>query len=80
MTEINGSCLCGSLTYHADSDALFAGVCHCKACQKSTGSAFSVVIGVKKTDFTITADSAQIGHPFRDKSATLSERSDAVFL
>lgn len=56
MNQITGSCLCGSLNYTCNSDSLFTAVCHCKACQKSTGSAFSVVMGVKKDDLTITGD------------------------
>jgi hypothetical protein len=60
MAQITGSCLCGSLKYTCNSDALFTAVCHCKACQKSTGSAFSVVVGVKKSDLTVTGDTLRI--------------------
>ena len=53
MQQIAGSCLCGSLRYTCGSEALFTAICHCRACQKSTGTAFSVVVGVKKSDVTI---------------------------
>ena len=56
MHPITGSCLCGALTYTCSSEALLTAVCHCKACQKSTGSAFSVVVGVNKSDVTIAGD------------------------
>lgn len=56
MHQITGSCLCGSLTYTCSSPALFTAACHCKACQKSTGSAFSVVMGVKRSDLVISGN------------------------
>jgi hypothetical protein len=38
MTTMAGGCLCGK--------PVFTGVCHRKNCQKSNGSAFSVVVAV----------------------------------
>ncbi len=54
MSAIKGSCLCGAVRYTCESDPLFSAVCHCTACQKSTGSAFSVIVGVKSSDLRIT--------------------------
>jgi hypothetical protein len=48
MPQIAGGCLCGKVRYSATGDPAFVGVCHCKDCQKFTGSAFSVIIGVPK--------------------------------
>ena len=48
MPQIVGGCLCGKVRYSAEGDPVFVGVCHCTDCQKFTGSAFSVVIGVAK--------------------------------
>jgi hypothetical protein len=56
MTQLKGSCLCGAVRYTCDSEPLFTVLCHCAACQKSTGSAFSVVVGAKKQDFRISGD------------------------
>jgi hypothetical protein len=56
MRETKGSCLCGAIQYTFDTDPLFTAVCHCAACQKSTGTAFSVVVGVRKTNFKITGE------------------------
>ena len=53
MQQVTGSCLCGALKYTCSSEPLFTAVCHCRACQKSTGTAFSVVVGVNKSDVTI---------------------------
>ncbi len=46
MPEITGGCLCGKVRYSANAEPVFVGVCHCRDCQKFTGSAFEIVIGV----------------------------------
>lgn len=53
MQQITGSCLCGALKYTCDSGAVLTAACHCRTCQKSTGSAFSVVVAVKRSDVTV---------------------------
>lgn len=53
MTQIAGGCLCGKVRYSASGEPAFVGVCHCRDCQKFTGSAFSVVIGVPKPAFSL---------------------------
>jgi hypothetical protein len=53
MPQIAGGCLCGKVRYTASGDPAFVGVCHCRDCQKFTGSAFSVVIGVPKPAFSL---------------------------
>jgi hypothetical protein len=46
MPEMTGGCLCGQLRYTANAEPVFTGVCHCKDCQKESGTAFNVVIAV----------------------------------
>ena len=53
MARIEGGCLCGKVRYSASGDPAFVGVCHCRDCQKWTGSAFAVVIGVPKAAFSL---------------------------
>lgn len=53
MPEIKGGCLCGGVRYSASGDPVFVGVCHCRDCQKFTGSAFSVVIGLPKPTLSV---------------------------
>jgi hypothetical protein len=48
MVEMTGGCLCGQLRYSASAEPAFVGVCHCTHCQKQTGTAFSVLVGVPK--------------------------------
>lgn len=37
---VTGGCLCGRVRYTAEGDPNFAAVCHCRSCQRYTGSAF----------------------------------------
>ena len=53
MAQIAGGCLCGKIRYSASGDPAFVGICHCRDCQKFTGSAFAVVIGVPKSAFSL---------------------------
>lgn len=57
MAKIEGGCLCGQLRYSSDADPVFTGFCHCKSCQKLTGTAFSVVVAVPSPMLTVTGDS-----------------------
>ena len=42
MPEIHeGGCVCGNVRYRTTGAALLATACHCKFCQRRTGSAFS---------------------------------------
>src|SRR5438270_11280286 len=46
--EIKGGCLCGAVRYTAEADPTSATVCHCRDCQKFTGSAFAALVRVPK--------------------------------
>lgn len=46
MAKIQGSCLCGSVRYASNAEPVMTAVCHCKHCQKQTGSAFSPLVAV----------------------------------
>jgi hypothetical protein len=48
MPKIQGGCLCGAVRYHCDAAPLMTAVCHCRSCQRQSGSAFSIIVGVPK--------------------------------
>jgi hypothetical protein len=68
MPHMTGGCHCGKLRYAVNADPIFSAVCHCKSCQKQTGTAFRVVAavalpavsveGLSKT-YTRTGDSGE---------------------
>jgi hypothetical protein len=48
-----GSCLCGSVRYEIAGDLGPIAFCHCKLCQKASGSAFNAASQVATSDFHI---------------------------
>lgn len=47
-----GACLCGQVRYSARTRQASAMVCHCRACQRQSGSAFSVNLAVPRSDLS----------------------------
>ncbi|MDR3534156.1 MAG: GFA family protein [Rhodopila sp.] len=54
MAEIKGGCRCGKITYVSSADPVFVGVCHCRACQKSTGTAYATVVALPTASLTVS--------------------------
>lgn len=42
MAGYEGGCACGSVRYRMDDEPIFVNCCHCRQCQKITGSAFAI--------------------------------------
>lgn len=65
----SGSCQCGFVSYRVLGDALRLNVCHCKDCQKQSGSAFGMSLVIppealeirtgQLSTFEVTADSGR---------------------
>ncbi len=55
-----GACLCGNISYEIAGAIQMAGICHCKNCQRQTGSAYSTLGGVAKSDFTFKTGSTKV--------------------
>lgn len=49
---LNGRCLCGAVRYASTGPALFCVVCHCRDCQRASGSGGVPVLGVAKASFS----------------------------
>src|SRR5437868_3149978 len=48
MAQIVGGCLCGQVRYSANAEPMFTGACHCKTCQKESGSgAMAALLGIE---------------------------------
>jgi hypothetical protein len=50
-----GGCLCGAIRYATSSEPVRVTYCHCKFCQRATGSAYLVEPIFEKTSFEITS-------------------------
>ncbi len=55
MTSYTGSCLCGAIKYEVSGGPTMAAVCHCKNCQRQSGTSFSTLWGVTRESFTLAA-------------------------
>ena len=53
--ELTGGCLCGAIRYRYSGEILRRAICHCRDCQRASGSAFHVGIVVPRQGFTLTS-------------------------
>ncbi|TMA81451.1 MAG: GFA family protein [Deltaproteobacteria bacterium] len=69
-SSLTGGCQCGAVRYECAAEPLFTGNCHCRDCQKSTGSAYVPALAVPARALKITGDvkyydsRADSGHTF----------------
>ncbi|HEV7734675.1 MAG TPA: GFA family protein [Candidatus Binatia bacterium] len=53
---ISGGCLCGRVCYESSGEPLFGLLCHCRDCQRSSGSVGVPVMGVATSTFRVTGE------------------------
>ena len=64
MGKIQGGCLCGAVRCTSDADPVMTALCHCTHCQRQSGAAFSVNVGIPKGSL---AYSGEIPTTYEDK-------------
>lgn len=57
MAKISGGCLCGNVHYSSDAEPVMVVACHCAHCQKQSGSAFSMNLGIPTDQLSVTGES-----------------------
>ncbi len=57
--SFSGGCACGAVRYSCTAEPAYMGNCHCRDCQRATGSAYFAAIGIKASDFKL--DSGELG-------------------
>jgi hypothetical protein len=60
--KIAGGCLCGRVRYASDASPAMIAACHCTHCQKQSGSAFSMNVGVPAAALKVEGDSLATYH------------------
>jgi hypothetical protein len=56
MNIVEGGCLCGQVRYKVNRDGARTVVCHCRHCQKQSGSAFSIMLIAGRAGFEIEGE------------------------
>ena len=54
--KYSGQCLCGEISYSVDIEPVFTGNCHCKDCQRSSGSAFIPAMIFLEKDVVVSGE------------------------
>lgn len=57
----DGGCRCGRLRFRISMPPLLASVCHCRGCQRMSGSAFSTTVTVPDDGFAVSHGDPVIG-------------------
>jgi hypothetical protein len=55
-THFTGGCMCGAIRYECSAEPIGMGICHCRDCQRATGSAFAAALIVPRNCVTITGE------------------------
>ena len=49
-----GGCLCGAVRYECSGEPVFSLLCHCRDCQRQSGSAYAAAVRVPAASFRVT--------------------------
>ena len=56
MANITGGCLCVRVRYTVTGEPAFSGLCHCRNCQRYTGSAFETLIAFPAASVSVQGE------------------------
>ena len=51
---MTGGCLCGAVRYECTGEPVFSLLCHCRDCQRQSGSAYAAAVRVPAVTFRVT--------------------------
>ena len=54
--SLSGGCACGSIRYECKSEPVLEYKCHCRACQRASGSGFAALLWVPIDELKLTVD------------------------
>jgi hypothetical protein len=59
--QADGGCRCGGVRFRVSGDPIFTAACHCRGCQRMSGSAYSVSAAYPAAQFEVTAGDPVLG-------------------
>jgi hypothetical protein len=54
--NLSGGCMCGAVHYETNADPVLMLNCHCRACQRSGGSAYAAIVVIPKDSLRLTGE------------------------
>jgi hypothetical protein len=69
--SLTGGCLCGAVRYECTAAPVFSVNCHCRSCQKASGSGYAAICMVPTAAVTITGEVRYYDEP-GDSGQTVS--------
>ncbi len=54
--NLSGGCACGAIRYETDADPMLMLNCHCRDCQKASGSAYAAIVVVPEPAVRLTGE------------------------
>jgi hypothetical protein len=69
-TSFSGGCACGAIRYECSADPAMSFHCHCRDCQRASGSAYYPAVVVPTTAVTLTAGSPKYNSMKADSGTT----------
>ena len=62
MPKLSGKCLCGNITFSADTEIKLTANCHCTDCRAATGAAYGTLLFVDEDAFKVTGTPKTFRH------------------
>lgn len=59
--RLTGGCACGAIRYESDAEPLMMLNCHCRDCQRASGSAFAAILAMPKAAVRLTGEPRYYG-------------------
>ncbi|MCE2484300.1 MAG: GFA family protein [Desulfurellaceae bacterium] len=71
-TPFSGGCLCGAIRYECSTEPIMVANCHCRDCQRASGSAFATNLVVPVESVSLSKASPTYHDTLADRGHTMS--------
>lgn len=71
-SRFEGGCFCGAIRYECSDQPLFMINCHCRDCQKLSGSAYAAIVSMRKAAFRLIKGQPKLHTATADSGCTVT--------